>query len=187
MLPHNSAQLVPHKSHEHLCEALSCRSCKCCLVRTKDTQQRSETGRSPISELEVKPSIASLDSGQLSTLLASSLPLELHEHWAQGKLGFNKTWPWWHFCFGSRSGAGFSGRHTVPHLLWPCPPAEGHSCAAGTAQHCHLSPNRWWNIKVQKLNLSAPLILLPEVSCQKAIEILQEKGYDQAPVVAESG
>uniref|UniRef100_A0A8B9FNJ8 Cystathionine beta-synthase n=1 Tax=Amazona collaria TaxID=241587 RepID=A0A8B9FNJ8_9PSIT len=40
---------------------------------------------------------------------------------------------------------------------------------------------------VQKLNLSAPLILLPEVSCQKAIEILQEKGYDQAPVVAESG
>uniref|UniRef100_A0A8C9NAI4 Cystathionine beta-synthase n=1 Tax=Serinus canaria TaxID=9135 RepID=A0A8C9NAI4_SERCA len=45
----------------------------------------------------------------------------------------------------------------------------------------------WWNIKVQKLNLSAPLILLPEVSCQKAIEILQEKGCDQAPVVAESG
>uniref|UniRef100_A0A8C5JHN3 Cystathionine beta-synthase n=1 Tax=Junco hyemalis TaxID=40217 RepID=A0A8C5JHN3_JUNHY len=45
----------------------------------------------------------------------------------------------------------------------------------------------WWDIKVQKLNLSAPLILLPEVSCQKAIEILQEKGYDQAPVVAESG
>ncbi|XP_010130228.1 PREDICTED: cystathionine beta-synthase-like [Buceros rhinoceros silvestris] len=45
----------------------------------------------------------------------------------------------------------------------------------------------WWNMKVQKLNLSAPLILLPEVSCQKAIEILQEKGYDQAPVVAESG
>ncbi|KFV71363.1 Cystathionine beta-synthase, partial [Dryobates pubescens] len=45
----------------------------------------------------------------------------------------------------------------------------------------------WWNIKVQKLNLSAPFILLPEVSCQKAIEILQEKGYDQAPVVSESG
>lgn len=56
-----------------------------------------------------------------------------------------------------------------------------------TAWRCHLSSNRWWNIKVQKLNLSAPLILLPEVSCQKAIEILQEKGYDQAPVVAESG
>uniref|UniRef100_A0A672V6C6 Cystathionine beta-synthase n=1 Tax=Strigops habroptila TaxID=2489341 RepID=A0A672V6C6_STRHB len=44
----------------------------------------------------------------------------------------------------------------------------------------------WWGL-VQKLNLSAPLILLPEVSCKKAIEILQKKGYDQAPVVAESG
>ncbi|NXR12900.1 CBS synthase, partial [Semnornis frantzii] len=45
----------------------------------------------------------------------------------------------------------------------------------------------WWNIKVQKLNISAPFMLLPDVSCQKAIEILQEKGYDQAPVVSESG
>ncbi|XP_015265251.1 PREDICTED: cystathionine beta-synthase-like [Gekko japonicus] len=45
----------------------------------------------------------------------------------------------------------------------------------------------WWNIKVQKLNLLAPLTLLPDVNCQKAIEILRDKGYDQAPVVAESG
>ncbi|NXP80717.1 CBS synthase, partial [Ramphastos sulfuratus] len=45
----------------------------------------------------------------------------------------------------------------------------------------------WWNIKVQKLNISAPFMLLPDVSCQKAIDILQEKGYDQAPVVSESG
>ncbi|KAH0624800.1 hypothetical protein JD844_032619 [Phrynosoma platyrhinos] len=45
----------------------------------------------------------------------------------------------------------------------------------------------WWNIKVQKLNLAAPLTLLPDVNCQKAIEILREKSYDQAPVVAESG
>ncbi|XP_044297663.1 cystathionine beta-synthase-like [Varanus komodoensis] len=45
----------------------------------------------------------------------------------------------------------------------------------------------WWNIKVQKLNLLAPLTLLPDVNCQKAIEILREKRYDQAPVVAESG
>ncbi|XP_060622882.2 cystathionine beta-synthase-like [Anolis sagrei] len=45
----------------------------------------------------------------------------------------------------------------------------------------------WWNIKVQKLNLVAPLTLLPDVNCQKAIEILREKTYDQAPVVAESG
>ncbi|XP_063161360.1 cystathionine beta-synthase-like [Candoia aspera] len=45
----------------------------------------------------------------------------------------------------------------------------------------------WWNIKVQKLNLSAPLILLPDVNCQKAVEILQEKSCNQAPVVEESG
>ncbi|XP_062983622.1 cystathionine beta-synthase-like [Elgaria multicarinata webbii] len=45
----------------------------------------------------------------------------------------------------------------------------------------------WWNIKVQKLNLLAPLTLLQDVNCQKAIEILREKRYDQAPVVAESG
>ncbi|XP_013921694.1 PREDICTED: cystathionine beta-synthase-like [Thamnophis sirtalis] len=45
----------------------------------------------------------------------------------------------------------------------------------------------WWNIKVQKLNLSAPLILLSDMNCQKAVEILQEKSCNQAPVVAESG
>lgn len=73
VFPHKQAQLVPHKSHEHLCQALSCRSCKCCLVRTKDAEQRSKTGGSPIYELEVKPSIASLDSGQLSTLPAAGL------------------------------------------------------------------------------------------------------------------
>ncbi|KAM6447060.1 cystathionine beta-synthase-like isoform 2-T3 [Liasis olivaceus] len=45
----------------------------------------------------------------------------------------------------------------------------------------------WWNIKVQKLNLPPPLILLPDVNCQKAVAILQEKSCNQAPVVAESG
>ncbi|KAG8136476.1 hypothetical protein E2320_005054, partial [Naja naja] len=45
----------------------------------------------------------------------------------------------------------------------------------------------WWSIKVQKLNLSAPLILLSDVNCQKAVEILQEKSCNQAPVVADSG
>ncbi|XP_074839510.1 cystathionine beta-synthase-like [Carettochelys insculpta] len=45
----------------------------------------------------------------------------------------------------------------------------------------------WWNVKVQKLNLLAPLLLLPDVNCQTAIKILKDKGYDQAPVVTESG
>ncbi|MBN3318456.1 CBS synthase, partial [Atractosteus spatula] len=45
----------------------------------------------------------------------------------------------------------------------------------------------WWNMKIQELNLSAPLTVLPTVTCQKTIEILKEKGFDQAPVVNESG
>uniref|UniRef100_H3CSA6 Cystathionine beta-synthase n=1 Tax=Tetraodon nigroviridis TaxID=99883 RepID=H3CSA6_TETNG len=45
----------------------------------------------------------------------------------------------------------------------------------------------WWNLKVQGLNLSAPLTVLPTVTCQKTIKILKEKGFDQAPVVDESG
>lgn len=66
--------------------------------------------------------------------------------------------------------------------------SKAHSHTAES--NCLVLPlffNRWWNIKVQKLNISAPFMLLPDVSCQKAIEILQEKGYDQAPVVSESG
>ncbi|MBN3277032.1 CBS synthase, partial [Polyodon spathula] len=45
----------------------------------------------------------------------------------------------------------------------------------------------WWNLKIQELNLSAPLTVLPSVTCQRTIEILKEKGFDQAPVVNESG
>ncbi|XP_070771102.1 cystathionine beta-synthase b [Enoplosus armatus] len=45
----------------------------------------------------------------------------------------------------------------------------------------------WWNTTVRCLNLSAPLTVLPSVSCQKTIEILKEKAFDQAPVVDESG
>ncbi|XP_071774051.1 cystathionine beta-synthase a isoform X1 [Centroberyx gerrardi] len=45
----------------------------------------------------------------------------------------------------------------------------------------------WWNLKLQGLNLSAPLTVLPTVTCQKTIKILKEKGFDQAPVVDEAG
>ena len=46
---------------------------------------------------------------------------------------------------------------------------------------------RWWNLKLQGLNLSAPLTVLPTVTCQKTIKILKEKAFDQAPVVDEAG
>lgn len=45
----------------------------------------------------------------------------------------------------------------------------------------------WWNLKVQGLKLSAPLTVLPSVTCQWTIKILKEKGFDQAPVVEEAG
>ncbi|XP_048874011.1 cystathionine beta-synthase b [Brienomyrus brachyistius] len=45
----------------------------------------------------------------------------------------------------------------------------------------------WWNQKVQCLNLSAPLTVLPTVTCQNTIRILKEKAFDQAPVVDEAG
>ncbi|XP_028256078.1 cystathionine beta-synthase-like [Parambassis ranga] len=45
----------------------------------------------------------------------------------------------------------------------------------------------WWNLKLQSLNLSAPLTFLPTVSCQKTIKILKENGFDQAPVVNDAG
>lgn len=40
---------------------------------------------------------------------------------------------------------------------------------------------------MQELSLSAPLTVLPTVTCEHTIEILREKGFDQVPVVDESG
>ncbi|XP_038657226.1 cystathionine beta-synthase-like protein [Scyliorhinus canicula] len=45
----------------------------------------------------------------------------------------------------------------------------------------------WWKCQVEDLDISSPLSVLPSVSCQRTIEILQEKGYDQAPVVSDGG
>lgn len=45
----------------------------------------------------------------------------------------------------------------------------------------------WWNLKLQCLNMSAPLTVLPTVNCQKTIQILKHNGFDQAPVVDDTG
>ncbi|XP_005375853.1 PREDICTED: cystathionine beta-synthase isoform X1 [Chinchilla lanigera] len=45
----------------------------------------------------------------------------------------------------------------------------------------------WWHLRIQELSLSAPLTVLPTVTCEHTIAILREKGFDQAPVVDESG
>ncbi|KAM4796954.1 LOW QUALITY PROTEIN: cystathionine beta-synthase [Rhinophrynus dorsalis] len=45
----------------------------------------------------------------------------------------------------------------------------------------------WWNVKVSSLSLSAPLTVLPSVSCDQTIQLLREKGIDQVPIVSEAG
>ncbi|XP_055975205.1 cystathionine beta-synthase [Sorex fumeus] len=45
----------------------------------------------------------------------------------------------------------------------------------------------WWHRKVQELKLASPLTVLPTVLCEHTIKILREKGFDQAPVLDESG
>uniref|UniRef100_A0A8C5LTF0 Cystathionine beta-synthase n=1 Tax=Leptobrachium leishanense TaxID=445787 RepID=A0A8C5LTF0_9ANUR len=45
----------------------------------------------------------------------------------------------------------------------------------------------WWNVKVSALSLSAPLTVLPSVSCDQTIQLLREKGFDQVPIVSEAG
>ncbi|EHB03603.1 Cystathionine beta-synthase [Heterocephalus glaber] len=45
----------------------------------------------------------------------------------------------------------------------------------------------WWHLQVQELSLSAPLTVLPTVTLEHTIAILREKGFDQVPVVDESG
>ncbi|CAL4083979.1 unnamed protein product [Meganyctiphanes norvegica] len=50
------------------------------------------------------------------------------------------------------------------------------------------SNNHWWsNEKVSVLPLSAPLTVLPIITCQEAISIMQKEGYDQLPVVDKEG
>lgn len=71
-------------------------------------------------------------------------------------------------------------------------PWEWVSLAPGSCHHhptltTTLSLLRWWHLQVQELSLSAPLTVLPTVTCEHTIEILREKGFDQAPVVDESG
>jgi len=46
----------------------------------------------------------------------------------------------------------------------------------------------WWaNEKVSSLELSAPLSILPSVSVEHAVDIMVREGFDQLPVITESG
>ncbi|XP_078512512.1 cystathionine beta-synthase-like protein isoform X3 [Lissotriton helveticus] len=56
-----------------------------------------------------------------------------------------------------------------------------------TTEDLEVTKPWWWHIKVQELNLCAPLTVLPSVTCERTIEVLREKGFDQVPIVEESG
>ncbi|XP_054722481.1 cystathionine beta-synthase-like isoform X1 [Uloborus diversus] len=45
----------------------------------------------------------------------------------------------------------------------------------------------WWDLKVSSLQLSGPLTILPHMSCQDAIDCMVREGFDQLPVVDDSG
>jgi len=47
--------------------------------------------------------------------------------------------------------------------------------------------NWWAEEKVSSLELSAPLSILPSVAVEHAIDIMVKEGYDQLPVITESG
>ncbi|XP_036418358.1 cystathionine beta-synthase-like [Colossoma macropomum] len=62
-------------------------------------------------------------------------------------------------------------------------------CEKGFIREEDLMVNKpwWWNLTIQELSLSAPLTVLPSVNIKNTIQILKQKGFDQAPVVDEAG
>ncbi|XP_030833990.1 cystathionine beta-synthase-like [Strongylocentrotus purpuratus] len=55
-------------------------------------------------------------------------------------------------------------------------------------KHVDNTPQHWWwNQPISMLKLGAPLTVLLTVSCQDAIDIMNKNGFDQLPVVEESG
>ncbi|KXJ20365.1 Cystathionine beta-synthase [Exaiptasia diaphana] len=45
----------------------------------------------------------------------------------------------------------------------------------------------WWKKKISSLNLQSPLTVLPSITCQGCIDIMSKEGYDQIPVVDQTG
>ncbi|XP_071806238.1 cystathionine beta-synthase-like [Asterias amurensis] len=51
----------------------------------------------------------------------------------------------------------------------------------------NLEKQWWWNLKVSVLKIESPITVTPKVTCQEAINIMKREGFDQLPVVNESG
>lgn len=51
----------------------------------------------------------------------------------------------------------------------------------------HFKYLRWWSLNVSALNLLAPLTVMPSVTIQDTLDLLNKEGFDQVPVVDETG
>jgi len=45
----------------------------------------------------------------------------------------------------------------------------------------------WWNESVNQLKLRTPLTVSPTLTCQEAVKIMNNEGYDQIPVIDSDG
>ena len=46
---------------------------------------------------------------------------------------------------------------------------------------------RWYDEKVSSMDLSAPLSITPTLTVDQTLEIMDKEGYDQLPVIDETG
>ena len=46
---------------------------------------------------------------------------------------------------------------------------------------------RWGQLRVSVLKVTTPMTVLPEVTVQDAIDIMNREGFDQLPVVEDTG
>ena len=47
--------------------------------------------------------------------------------------------------------------------------------------------SRWYDEKVSSMDLSAPLSITPTLTVDQTLEIMDKEGYDQLPVIDETG
>ena len=46
---------------------------------------------------------------------------------------------------------------------------------------------RWWSLPVSALNLAVPLTVSPDMTINEVLELLSNEGYDQVPVIDDTG
>jgi len=56
-----------------------------------------------------------------------------------------------------------------------------------TATDKECSRDWWWNLNVSALKLMAPLTVMPHVTVQETLELLNKEGFDQVPIVDQDG